>query len=238
VLNKLPTDLASDGHLLKLFTPDTDTRKVFNIALGLLAGKSWPDRIWKIVKGVAFVSPFFFLVTLLVVATLPTLAFSLVRPYGIQGVLGLFVRHYLVCAVVGLLTGVIAALIASMVLGGRKAIDAIVNNGFGLISGMAAAEQAASLTTWIHQQIQAAAGLDSHATPLTFGDLWSAKGLSRRNSSHGEGDQSASSHNRSEPRPAFFDSVPHRRTLLRQNGMGKTISPRCAAVSYRKGSGL
>ena len=48
------------------------------------------------------------------------------------------------------MTGVIAALIASLVLGGRKAIDAIVNNGFGVVSGMAAAEQAASLTTWIH----------------------------------------------------------------------------------------
>ena len=97
VLNKLPTDLASDGHLLKLFTPDTDTRKVFNIALGLLAGKSWPDRIWKIATGVAFVSPFFFLVTLLVVATLPTLAFSLVRPYGILGILHLDLRAPLSC---------------------------------------------------------------------------------------------------------------------------------------------
>jgi predicted acylesterase/phospholipase RssA len=179
VLDNLPADLASDGHLLKLFTPDIGTSKVFGIALGLLAGKSWPDRIWKIVKGAALVSPLFFLGTLLGVATLPTLAFSLVRPYGIQGVPGLFLRHYLVCSIVGLLPGLIAALIVALVLGGRKALDAIVSNGFGMVSGMAAAaEQTASLTTWIHQQIQTAAGLDSHAAPLTFGDLWSAKAYS------------------------------------------------------------
>jgi hypothetical protein len=121
VLDKLPADLASNGHLLKLFTPDIGTSTIFGIAVGLLAGNSCPDRIWKIAKGAALASPLFFLCTLLGVAILPTFAFSLVRPYGIQCVPGLFLRHYLVCSIAGLLPGLIVALLVAVLLGGRKA---------------------------------------------------------------------------------------------------------------------
>ncbi len=176
VLDRLPGDLASNGHLLKLFTPDTGTCRIFDVALGTLAVKSMPHRILKIATGAAVVSPVPFLLTLLVVAALPSLAFSLVRPFGIGGLPSLFLRHYLVCSLAGLLPGLLAALVVALLLGSRKALHAIVDNGFGMVSGMAAADaQTGSLTTWIHQQIQTAAGFNSQAAPLTFGDLWSAR---------------------------------------------------------------
>ena len=44
-LAALPGDLGTNGHLLKLFSPDPETRKVFHIALGAISSRSMSGKI-------------------------------------------------------------------------------------------------------------------------------------------------------------------------------------------------
>lgn len=53
----------------------------------------------------------------------------------------------------------------------------VVANGYGLCSGMSVEKDIEALTPWLHRMIQEAAGRDVNDKPLTFGDLWEAKGF-------------------------------------------------------------
>jgi predicted acylesterase/phospholipase RssA len=175
VLSALPTNLASNGHLLKLFTPDERTSKIFRIALGTMTSTSTPGKIFKAVFGTLLASPLASIPAFLIGLILPALTFSLLRWQSLTPLAGLLLRHWAVCAISGAITGFVLALIASVYQGGRAAIEAIASNGFGLCSGMASQTGAGgSLTEWIDQQIQTAAGRTITDPALTFGDLWHA----------------------------------------------------------------
>ena len=173
VLTKMPNSLASDGHLLKLFTPDKNTHKLFQVALNVMGAKTKLARIFKGIFGIILASPLISIPTFLVGLVTPALIF-----WGLssQHLPILVSRHPWVCAISGIFTGLIFALIISGWFGGRAAIRALVANGFGLCSGMASQTGAGgSLTEWIDQQIQTAANRTDSDPAVTFGDLWHAK---------------------------------------------------------------
>jgi predicted acylesterase/phospholipase RssA len=173
-LAALPGNLATDGHLLKLFTPDEQTRKVFDIALGVIGRRNLAGKIARTAWGVILASPFWFLLGLIPGMVAPTFVYSLMRWQSLWPVLTLFGRHELACVVSGLIFGVPLALGLALVRVSMTGVQAIADNGFGLCSGLASRSgPTESLTGWIHQQIQKAAGRES-GEPVTFGDLWSA----------------------------------------------------------------
>lgn len=53
----------------------------------------------------------------------------------------------------------------------------IVDNGFGMCTGLTEHANHEALTPWLHTLIQAAAGRQPGEAPLTFGDLWDAPGF-------------------------------------------------------------
>jgi hypothetical protein len=95
------------------------------------------------------------------------------------------------CAVALLPAVVLGALLATIAVSFAlySLLIEIVNNedfGFGLCTGMppktgskTASEykEYKALTPWLHEKIQRAAGLTIEDDPLTFGDLWNAKGF-------------------------------------------------------------
>jgi predicted acylesterase/phospholipase RssA len=52
VVKALSTEVASNGKLLKLFTPDRSTSKIFNVALETLGKRSVAGKIFSAVMGV------------------------------------------------------------------------------------------------------------------------------------------------------------------------------------------
>ncbi len=53
----------------------------------------------------------------------------------------------------------------------------IVDNGFGMCTGLTEDSAHEALTPWLHRLIQRAAGRGENDEPLTFGDLWNAPGF-------------------------------------------------------------
>jgi predicted acylesterase/phospholipase RssA len=175
-LAALPGDLGTNGHLLKLFSPDPKTRKVFHIALGAISSRSISGKIGRTFVGIILASPLWFLLGSVVGLAIPTFLFaSAVHWHSWVAALGLVIcRHPVVCTVLGLFFALPVAFCFAIIRGGIAAIRSIAGNGFGLCSGMASQSGPAnSLTGWIHQQIQKAAGRES-GDPVTFGNLWSA----------------------------------------------------------------
>jgi predicted acylesterase/phospholipase RssA len=178
VLKDLPEDLARNGHLLKLFTPDPSTRKVFKVALGFVGSQSILRKVFDSALGVVLASLLWFLLLLAIGLALPALFYALVRWHSLTAVFELCAHHPVVCIISGLCLGLPLGFVAALVAGIVRTIRAIASNGFGLCSGMASQKGSDSLTGWIHQQIQTAAGRKSDDKPVTFGDLWTAPAYS------------------------------------------------------------
>lgn len=75
----------------------------------------------------------------------------------------------------------VIGLVAGTVWGALRTVAKISGEGFGMCSGMpgVARPGVPALTPWLHGQLQAIAGLDASAPPLTFGDL-DAQGITLR----------------------------------------------------------
>ncbi|AXH95629.1 patatin-like phospholipase family protein [Ornithinimicrobium avium] len=80
----------------------------------------------------------------------------------------------------GLVTLVLGVALA-LLLGVKGTLARVAGDGFGLCTGMPGVDSgdAAALTPWLHEQIQAMAGRGPDAPPLTFGDL-DAAGITLR----------------------------------------------------------
>jgi len=181
VLKALPEDLARNGHLLKLFTPDPSTRKVFKVALGFVGRRSILRKVFDSALGVVLASLLWFLLLLAIGLALPALFYALVRWHSPTAVFGLCAHHPIVCIMSGLCLGFPLGFVGAVAAGIVRTIRAVASNGFGLCSGMASQKGSDSLTGWIHQQIQTAAGRKSDDKPVTFGDLWTAPAYSGEN---------------------------------------------------------
>ena len=165
-LAALPEWLGTDDHLVGLFRPPAVTRRLHGLLLravrpgasraALLGVVAWSGlrsrRWWMPVLGLLPGA-------LLVVALLAGDPGSWLSWLGVLVALAL--------AVGGLVVGAVLAV-------ALDAGDALDDNGYGIVSGSAAADGGDSLSDWLADQIDTLAGLEQGRGPLTFGDLWAA----------------------------------------------------------------
>jgi predicted acylesterase/phospholipase RssA len=170
LLRRLPEDLgesvAEDGssRLLSLFQPQPKTRRLFQVLIGALNSKSTNQRILAIVAG--FISAYW----------LATLA-GVLLAVAFGGWIASHSNPW-----IGLLAALPLALVAIVLLVGiwvyHDLSRNLVDNGFGLCTGRTeSGHEVEALTPWLHGLIQEAAGRNIADDPLTFGDLWGAKGF-------------------------------------------------------------
>lgn len=158
-LKEIPDDLAREDvpgtrKLLTLFQPQPSMRRLFSVLIWALNRKTALSRIGWIILGFLWA---YWLATLVAI--------------GIAALTGVLRSSYLESFLV-------FAIALPISVGWQVCADVtrrLVANNFGLCTGMAAdGSDKGGLTPWLHNLIQNAAGLDHHANPLTFGDLWDA----------------------------------------------------------------
>ncbi len=175
IVKGLSSEIASNGKLLKLFTPDKKTSKIFVVALNVLGQRSTGGKIAAGLGGVLFAAWFLSALLFTIGLFLPTELFVLAKWHSLSPTQQLVATHPWVCFLSGILVGLALALIGSTCSGAIRTIHSLAANSFGMCSGMArASDDDASLTEWLDEQIQAAAGRTSNQAPVTFGDLWNA----------------------------------------------------------------
>ncbi|MFK7966598.1 MAG: patatin-like phospholipase family protein, partial [Burkholderiaceae bacterium] len=147
-----PDALVKPGKLLSLFQPRLGTHRLFRVLICSLNASTTGTRWISVVSG-------------FVIAYWPALVFSVLAGVAIGYQLGSWLGA-------GLLSLALAvASVAAWIY--NDLTNEVTNNGYGLCSGMTESNRFPGLTPWLHEQIQAAAGL-SLDNPLTFGDLWEA----------------------------------------------------------------
>jgi predicted acylesterase/phospholipase RssA len=159
LLKALPEQLKAEVRpgqrkLLSLFQPQPATRRLFSVLVNALNSGSTNQRILAMLSGA-------------------------IQAYW-QGALGAALLALLALLGSGLLAALLTLLVAGVVLIGwmvyRDATGAVVDNGFGLCTGLGEDPQHEALTPWLHSLIQRAAGRQPSDAPLTFGELWDAPG--------------------------------------------------------------
>jgi predicted acylesterase/phospholipase RssA len=175
VVKALSREVASNGKLLKLFTPDPQTAKIFQVFLNVMGRRGVIGKLLVAITGSLFATLLVSSICFCIGLALPTILFSLAKWHSFRGCGVLVSMHPVICLLSGLPLGLFLALVGSLISGTLDTIKALASNSFGMCSGMArSSRDEASLTEWIDQQIQAAAGLDTNAKSVTFGDLWHA----------------------------------------------------------------
>jgi predicted acylesterase/phospholipase RssA len=170
----IPSQLGTTGLLLKLFQPSSATIKIFRIVLSALTFQSALARIFAAAWALFYSFWAWALVGAVAGSSVPVALFLLKRgsvtPYLVLGLLWSFFF-----SAVALLTAAVMNL-----------LGCISTHGFGLCSGYSPGAQDGTvepivprtdpptLTAWLHEQIQSAAGRRVANNPLTFGDLWEA----------------------------------------------------------------
>ena len=148
--------LSKRSRLLSLFQPEPVARRLFSVLIGSLnAGGTW-RRVGAIALGLLRA---YWPVTLAVLA-------------------GALAVHGYALSWAAALPWLLVALVAGIGLWVyRDLTHGLVDNRFGMCSGMGEQRGNKALTPWLHEQIQTAAGLPLDGDPLTFGDLWTAPGF-------------------------------------------------------------
>lgn len=155
---QLPTMLQEQvggkSQLLRLFQPDRPCRRLFRILVGSLNASGTYSRIGAILGG-AMTSYWF--------ASLASLVWSIW--------IGMLLHSWHAGLLLFLIT--LPAFVGLFIY--FDLTRNVVRNNYGLCKGMTTIKRyGPALTPWLHKLIQEAAGLLDH--PLTFGDLWAAKG--------------------------------------------------------------
>ena len=159
LLKALPDALKAEVRpgqrkLLSLFQPQPATRRLFNVLVHALNSGSTNQRILAMVTGA-------------------------IKAYW-PGAAGAVVLALLAWVVGGKLAALLALLVSGTGLIAwmtfRDITGPVVDNGFGLCTGLTEDPQHEALTPWLHSLIQRAAGRQPGDAPLTFGDLWAAPG--------------------------------------------------------------
>lgn len=161
LLETLPDLLKQDvapgrSKLLSLFHPQPGTRRLFTVLITALNSGGTLERVARIALG--FLMAYW-------PATLLSLLLAAFVSYAGQGALA---------AVLTLLVAMVATIGLWVWLDLSRHV---VANGFGLCSGLSEDAKEPALTPWLHDLIQRAAGRTTDEDPLTFGDLWHAKGF-------------------------------------------------------------
>ena len=161
-LGKLPGELgkcapgSSKSKLLSLFQPSPGCHRLFGVLISSLNAKGTWHRVGAIVWG---------LLSAYWIATLCAII-------GGALVWQSFGAYH------GLVAGGLLALILIVYWVYRDFTVNLPANDFGMCTGMSPPDaDVEALTPWLHNLIQDLAGLPRDGDPLTFGDLWSAKGF-------------------------------------------------------------
>lgn len=160
MLSAVPEDLqglpgSKHSTLLELFQAQAGTRRLFSVLLRALNRQSTSGRIGAILLG-------------------------LILKYWPASVVCLVAAGFVRCCAGWVAGGLALPLLLLITIGYwvyRDIVRGMVKNGFGLCSGMPARTGKPALTPWLHEQIQRIAGLKPDAEPLTFGQLWGARGF-------------------------------------------------------------
>lgn len=159
LLKALPAELQTEVRpgqrkLLSLFQPQPATRRLFSVLVNALNSGSTNQRILAMLTGA-------------------------IKAYW-QAALGAALLAWLALVVSGLLAALLMLLVAGVGLIGwmlyQDITGPVVDNGFGLCTGLGDDPQLEALTPWLHSLVQRAAGLPPGGDPLTFGMLWAAPG--------------------------------------------------------------
>jgi hypothetical protein len=165
-LEELPRWLSQEGRLVQLFAPDSATRSLFFLAL---KGASY--RRFRIPR--LALASFAHWPLALGLSLLPGLACLLASGGAL---LARQVSWWLgLLAIVGALSLMALGFVLVLSRRSRGALYAVIQNGFGLSSGMSGAERpkSPSLTPWLHERLNELAGMKA-GPPLTFSQLWNA----------------------------------------------------------------
>ncbi|SET54412.1 Patatin-like phospholipase [Nitrosospira multiformis] len=160
LLENLPRQLGSEAKkgkrkLLSLFQPQPSTRRLFAVLVRTLNKGSTKSRWFSVFKG-------------LLIAYWPATVLSIIVTWAIAQSGAWFAAFLLLVIALPLSIGTWVYL---------DITEKMVANGFGLCNGMSEEKDVDALTPWLHDMIQKAAGLGKEDDPLTFGDLWNAKGF-------------------------------------------------------------
>jgi predicted acylesterase/phospholipase RssA len=162
ILENLPEELEAKlpdtgrSRLLALFQPQPPTKRLYSVLINSLNRKGAFRRILAILTG--FLKAYWPI-------TLASLAAA--AAVGLWGP-GWFTAVLLLVILLVVSIGIWVYL---------DITRNVVNNGFGLCTGLTEEANHEALTPWLHKLIQEAAGLKEDDDPLTFGMLWDAKGF-------------------------------------------------------------
>jgi predicted acylesterase/phospholipase RssA len=162
ILENLPEELEAKlpdtgrSRLLSLFQPQPTTRRLYSVLINSLNRKGTFLRILAILAG--FLRAYW-------PATFASIAAAVI--VGFWGP-GWFTAMLLLVILLVFTVGIWVYL---------DITRNVVNNGFGLCTGLTEEADHEALTPWLHKLIQEAAGLEEYDDPLTFGMLWGAKGF-------------------------------------------------------------
>ena len=164
VADDLRKDVGNDERRLKyLFQPQPQCRRLFQVLVGSLNKPSATSILKAVVRGFLVA---YWPVTVLAVA-FGALAFWWY--WSMTGPIAAAIAAMLIAVVVAV--GLIAAWVY------RDITHGVVDNGYGLCRGPGNAGGHDAITPWLHSLVQKAAGRDVDGKPVTFGDLWTAKGF-------------------------------------------------------------
>ncbi|MGI9335156.1 MAG: hypothetical protein ACR2RL_18580, partial [Gammaproteobacteria bacterium] len=170
-LSRLPSFLAGNSNLFKLFRPESQVKTHFDAVLAVM--EIWKAAgAWRIALApLRFVRHFLF----------PFLAGAVVALLPVAVLLFSSQSNPLHYALPALLVGIIVAtlfgLVSTVLYAGWTGHRCLSESRFGFCSGHSSLEPPAgeppALTDWLHREIQALAGLDARprSCPLSFGDL-------------------------------------------------------------------
>jgi predicted acylesterase/phospholipase RssA len=161
-LDALPSRLAQDDRLFGLFTPNANTRRLFDALLAAGApGTAAPRRIAALL------------------AAYPVAALIGSSAGLIHAVLASTTAHapwralHRILAALEISVGALAGAAAALALD----VTRLQRNGYGLVTGVDdTTSQSVSLSTWLAAETEELAGLAAGEIPLTFGMLWNPAG--------------------------------------------------------------
>jgi predicted acylesterase/phospholipase RssA len=177
-LSKSLGDLARDGHsrLFHLFTPEPSTKPLLSLVTPVFSGVGRLAQILSIfARSMSSWQVAIPVLIVIVAAASIIIQLALDARWAASAIAVLMtIASILVTWTVS--TGIVLA---------RKWLPAWRSNGYGICTGLTSPEcgrredqpQFQGLTSWMHAQVQAAAGRKFDDAPLTFGELWGANDL-------------------------------------------------------------
>lgn len=158
-LRLLPSWLASDGHLLKLFRPNRRTRAAFEFLMQVLDSPKDRSKVRAVFQALPACHPQVAVPGALLGLALIVMGIASHRWWLVP--VGVFLATTLPFAVPGWLLY-------------RCLADEVPRNFYGLCTGLSDGNlnDPTVLTSWLASLIDDVSGVDDGPKPLTFGDLW------------------------------------------------------------------